>query len=61
MTEQKSGLTREGAIALTAATVLLVTAGIVAIVVGAWQPAAIGALLFLGVIVVGSVADRLHL
>lgn len=60
MTEQKPGLTREGAIALTAATVLLVAAGIVAIVVGAWQPAAIGVLLFLGVIVVGSVADRLR-
>jgi hypothetical protein len=57
MSEQK--LTREGAVALAVGTVLLVVAGIVAIVVGAWQPAAIGVLLFLGVIVVGSVADRL--
>lgn len=53
-------LTREGAISVAVGTVVAVLAGIVAISVGAWQPAAVGLLLLLGVLVVGSVADRIR-
>jgi Mg/Co/Ni transporter MgtE len=56
--ESKPTLTREGAVAVAVGTVLAVLGGIVAIAVGAWQPAAIGVLLLLGVLVLGAVADR---
>jgi membrane-bound ClpP family serine protease len=55
MIKPENKLTREGAIAVAVAAVVLVIFGCVAIIADTWRPAAIGALIGFGVLLVGQV------
>lgn len=52
--------TRDGAIAFAAGVILLAVGAVVAIVAGAWQPAAIGLVLSMASIALGEVSEKLR-